>query len=215
MDKIAIILRKDQATNIFRSIILNVFSSKLTTEILLGSGFYQQGHKKSAYYASDDVAASVYNKNCKKIHLVGVHNATWVKQFYDFINKIKVNFKCCSKNNIFAYKPKSLRWHAKIMIAKVGSVPAVAIIGSSNMTKNAFAKMSKNWNYESDVIMWNSKNEFVNNMVREVLQSGKDNYSIIIANYDISDELNTGIDLENQLNDLWEYIIKNVDEIII
>lgn len=55
---------------------------------------------------------------------------------------------------INCFKKRGLKWHAKIFIAKTGGVPCAGIIGSPNITRNAFF-VGRKFNNECDVFLWN------------------------------------------------------------
>jgi hypothetical protein len=146
---IAIVLRKKPHVNAFRDLIVDVLGSGAADEALLCSGFFQENFKGSAYQASAEKGlASACAKSGVKLTTVGIHNGTWKKAYQNFqANMIAsgASINCLYKNG--------LAWHAKVFVASKADAPVFGIIGSSNITRNAFSVGGK-FNNECDVILW-------------------------------------------------------------
>ena len=146
---IAIVLRKKPHVNAFRDLIVDVLGSGAADEALLCSGFFQENFKGSAYQASAEKGlASACAKSGVKLMTVGIHNGTWKASYHNFqANMIAggVSIHCLYKNG--------LAWHAKVFVASKADVPVFGIVGSSNITRNAFS-VGDRFNNECDVILW-------------------------------------------------------------
>ncbi|MFT9027295.1 phospholipase D family protein [Acetobacter indonesiensis] len=149
---ISIVLRTDGSRNIFRDAIISALGSKCLDEALLCSGFFQDNFKKSAYKVSDERSlARVCAASGIALTTVGIHNSTWkpaYKNFRDNMNAAGVSIKCMYKNG--------MRWHAKVFIGSKNGNPIFGIVGSSNMTRNAFSTGAK-FNNECDVFIWDRR----------------------------------------------------------
>ena len=227
MFKIATILRNKQTPNIFRRTLLNAFSEGIGNEYLLCSGFFQEKqYVKNSYYVSDSFIKNSPDFPCRvKVTTVGVYSKyIWGSQYDDFTKAISA-IKCsCGKSiEVEKRKPKtSNKWHAKIFIVRSNGVPMLAIVGSSNITRNAFDEQ-KGWNRECDSIIWNTKSSEIDTLVRQSVsgQLGDEGetpddlekqHEIVISKYDGEDLLNTRNDtMDTRLNDLWDEIIAESD----
>ncbi|MBS1051125.1 phospholipase D-like domain-containing protein [Gluconobacter japonicus] len=169
---LAIILRTSGTTNIFRDFIVNILASKNIDTALLCSGFFQESFRGSAYHASlENRLAAKCATSGVNLTTVGIHNHTWLRSYREFRNNMLsagVKINCFRKIN--------LRWHAKIFIAKTDGIPCAGIIGSSNITRNAFS-VGKNFNNECDVFLW-SENSPLSSIIEDFFS--RDNGDIII-----------------------------------
>lgn len=52
-----------------------------------------------------------------------------------------------------------MHWHAKVFIASSNGQPCFGIVGSSNITRNAFS-VGKDFNNECDVFLWTKRGPF-------------------------------------------------------
>jgi phosphatidylserine/phosphatidylglycerophosphate/cardiolipin synthase-like enzyme len=193
----------------------------------LCSGFFQEKkYKVTSYYASQSFINNSPKLPCRlTLTTVGVYDKHhWGQQYDDFVNALKT-IKCCCGFSIKVKKraPKtSNKWHAKVFIVRKNGVPQLAIIGSSNITKNAFDEM-KTWNRECDVIIWNEKNIIVDHLVRQSITNRADfdyvtsdekGQHVIISRYDNEDPLNSDNgSIEDRLNLLWNEIISETKDI--
>lgn len=147
---IAIVLRTSGHTNFFRDAMIRALDSGEAGEALLCSGFFQENFHNSAYRAStEQMMADVCARNRVKLTTVGIHNHTWKHSYRNFRESLVaagVDLSCLYK--------AGMRWHAKVFIASLpGGAPHFGIVGSSNITRNAFST-GANYNNECDVFMW-------------------------------------------------------------
>lgn len=151
---IAIVLRTDGKRNVFRDTIISTLQSGHIDDALLCSGFFQDNFKGSAYKASSEEALSnVCVSSGVTLTTIGIHNSTWKPAYVNF----RDNMKAAGANVRCLYK-SGMRWHAKVFIGRKNGVPNIGIVGSSNMTRNAFSTGSK-FNNECDVFMWDRKSQ--------------------------------------------------------
>lgn len=229
MFKIAAILRKSQSPNVFRRAILSAFSVGIGDEYLLCSGFFQEKkYKIHSYYASDSFLANAPPNPCvTTVTTVGIYDPhAWGSQYNDFVAKLSsISCSCGSLLSVKQRKRKgSNKWHAKVFIAKKNGQTRLAIVGSSNITKNAFDE-KKGWNRECDVLIWDSSDVQVNGLIRAVITGGADQPGqgagenaqapdVFISSYDSEDPLNSrrgGIQLRLDL--LWQDVIDASDAV--
>lgn len=146
---IAIILRTSSSINVFRDAIVDALGSNQFDEALLCSGFFQENFRGSVYQASaEKQLARVCAKSGVKLTTVGIHNSMWKPSYQNF----KANMMAAGANITCMYKP-GMRWHAKVFIASSFGKPHFGIVGSSNITRNAFSTGTP-YNNECDVFMW-------------------------------------------------------------
>lgn len=203
MERVAIILRKSQVVNRFRSILLGCFSNDNLDEHLICSGFFQERGK---YFASNCFIASAPKFPCnKKVSLVGVYNKIWSGDFDNFaIGLSTIGCSCGSQIQVIKRKIKRYHWHAKVYVASKSGIPVVGIIGSSNITVRAFG-IRQDWNYEADVVLWNADDPDANAIVLSALESregNEDGFGIIVSNYASDDPINRGLTMEEKLKSL-------------
>lgn len=146
---ITIALRTLAAVNVFRDTIIDALSSGHADEALLCSGFFQENFKGSAYQATKEKnLASACATSGIRLTTVGVHNYSWQPSYRDF----RDNMLAAGAAVKCLYKP-GLRWHAKVFVASRNGSPILGIIGSSNITRNAFSTTLP-FNNECDVFLW-------------------------------------------------------------
>jgi len=229
MFKIATILRKSQSPNVFRRAILSAFSGGIGDEYLLCSGFFQEKkYTVNSYYASDSFVANSPLKPCNvTITTVGIYDPhVWGSQYNDFVTKLS-SIKCSCGLPLSVKKRKrkgSNKWHAKVFMAKSNGQPRLAVIGSSNITKNAFDE-KKGWNRECDVLIWNSLDAEVNTLMRAAISGAGEQTEqpaardgevpeVFISSYDSEDPLNSRRgSIQSKLELLWQDVIDASDEV--
>jgi hypothetical protein len=149
---IAIVLRTDGSRNVFRDAIVSAVGSGYLDKAVLCSGIFQEGFKGSSYKVSDEKSlASACAASRISLVTVGIHNATWKPSYLNFRDNMRgagVNIQCLYKSG--------MRWHAKVFIGSKGGVPKIGIVGSSNMTRNAFSTGPR-FNNECDVFIWDRR----------------------------------------------------------
>lgn len=192
MKRVAIFLRKDQ-TNKFRRIIINTLKSSQINNAILCSGFFQH---QPAYQAGVDFSViSHRNKTPLKIKVVGIYTYTWKEQYENFfhtmntVNRCPAHKKGCNCFKSERYIIPSMKWHAKIFIAKMDDAPLIAVIGSSNITSKAFGEF-KSFNRECDVVFWDEGNIEINRIIENVIGDVADFSDVIVTNYDESHRAN-------------------------
>lgn len=202
MEKVAIFLRKSEAENRFREVILGCFNAHDFSEIMICSGFFQERGK---YFASDCFKSAAPPLVChRKVSVVGVYNGIWKGDFDRFSSEIgQIKCPCGVLMHVDKRKIKRYHWHAKIFIASDDDGPQLGVIGSSNITSRAFG-ITKSWNFEADAILWNSANPAADAVMGEIFESVTDNNagSVIVSNYAIEDRVNQGLSLRRRLQDL-------------
>lgn len=149
---ITIFLRTNATINLFRDAIITVLGSKKIDEALLCSGFFQDRFKGSSYEVSSEQALStVCASSGVSLTTVGVHNSSWRPAYINFRDNMRAQgakIKCMYKGG--------MRWHAKVFIGSSAGRPNIGIVGSSNMTRNAFST-SVPFNNECDVFIWDRR----------------------------------------------------------
>lgn len=200
---IAIILRNRQTPNLFRNLLLSAIQIPNLTEIIICSGFFQDNFMKSAYCASGEgnLARSLAKSKAQVI-TVGIHNTQWRYSFDNFNNSL-----ANAGVNLAVRKKSGYKWHAKVFIASTKNGPIFSLIGSSNMTRNAFST-SKPFNYEADVALWVPQAKGVNAAVGNVLSETAP-LDVILTSY--SPGRNGGLTIKNRLTQLREDIINSTD----
>jgi hypothetical protein len=206
MEKVAIFLRKEEAINKFRDVILNSFQASEFTDITICSGFFQERGK---YFASDCFKRFTPKLTCKRTtKVVGVYNGIWKGDFDTFAQKMSnITCTCKTQMNIEKRRVKRYHWHAKIYIASDVNGPQLGVIGSSNMTSRAFGD-GASWNFEADVVLWNDSNKKAQEIMSQIFRSNADSdaSSIIVSNYATDDLANRGLTLQRRLELLLEEI---------
>ena len=194
-----LILRRNSTINLFRDLLIDTACSNIGNKILICSGFFQEHFKNSSYKATAEQNFISKFKNTKKeITTIGIHNNCWLPSYKNFVNEFR-------KHNIpiKALKRKKFKWYAKVYLLFEDDTPIFGIIGSSNITKNAFSDDPKSFNIEADVIIW--KDDINLNRIIE------GNFSNIqyddYYNIDYSEQRNGGKTIQDRLNDLYKDIL--------
>lgn len=195
---LAITLRTNLQANHFNRIFVTALNTGVPDEVLLCSGFFQENLRGSAFQASLEpgfVTGLVANKI--RLTTVGIHHAGWFGSYQTFRNNLVRRGVTLTA----LYKP-SLKWHAKIAIFKQAGDPVLGIIGSSNMTSSAFGTLSnpippRNFNYESDVIIWDESRISIAKILDELQSADGANQQVIRAPY-LPDE-NSGLSVADRL----------------
>jgi hypothetical protein len=201
-----ILLRKSAPVNRFHNLLINSIDSGEGDSALLCSGFFQEMNNYSASLDSG-LCHSLFNNNVA-LTTIGVHNRLWLNRYRGF-RDVLVN----NGVNINALITNNFHWHAKVYILKKQGEPIFGIIGSSNMTRNAFGHNSP-FNFEADVVLWDSSNITINNLCQSQTEiSGGDFDDIIYADYNT--ERNSGKDSMEKLKELEKEIMNttSLDEL--
>jgi hypothetical protein len=184
MNRIAIILRKNRNSNLFRQLILFSFSCSKINEVLLCSGFFQE---RVNFSASGQILSQLQQNfpQHKNIIVVGPYNRFWKPQHDVFINQImQIPQFIIQERTIIGSQ-----WHAKVFIGMQSTNPRIAIIGSSNYTSRAFG-INLPFNNECDVVMWDEKDTEFNNYIGDIFGPVDDHFEFLVAKYDDTDRWN-------------------------
>lgn len=212
---IAIHLRNGIEHCLYRDAIVGSISGGLGNEALLCSGFFQENFKGSTYQATTEPGfiAGLINQKVK-IETFGVHNAHWLPSYKNFCKNLKTNGV-----SVKAWIQKGFQWHAKVFILKENGIPVFGIVGSSNITANAFGVRNtpvqptdspnppNRFNYETDVFLWDDSNSKVNTALSAILfppQQSADRNRSILARYFVED--NGGQTITQRLTQLEEQV---------
>lgn len=180
MQRVAIFLRKNGAVNKFRNAILNTLRTDLVDSALLCSGFFQESPKYSA--GADFDLISHRAGTPLSITTLGLYSYGWKAQYATFFAQLKAkNLSTCF--SVAQKRIPSMGWHAKVFLAKTGTKPLVGIIGSSNLTRRAFG-ISKNFNYECDVVIWDETVPAINAAITAAIGDTGNFSDVIVTNYD-------------------------------
>lgn len=180
MRRVAIFLRKTGSVNKFRAVILGALRTELVDNALLCSGFFQDDGKYSA--GADFDLISHRKCNPLKVTTLGLYSYSWKAQYSTFFTQLQAKNKCPCFSAVQMRIP-SMGWHAKVFLAKQGTVPLVGIIGSSNITRRAFG-LDKDFNYECDVVFWNESVPDIDRAMSAAIGDPGDISDVIVTNYD-------------------------------
>jgi hypothetical protein len=167
---------------------------------LLCSGFFQENFRGSGYRASlESNFANCLVKNKIKLTTVGIHNYNWKPSYENFRDNMKKQGV-----NIISFYKSGMRWHAKVFILSKGKKPIFGIVGSSNITRNAFS-ITLPFNNECDVILWEGRSKAINSALNETLQNDEFIHEIIRAPY--QKRLNFNLSISDRLQNIKDEIM--------
>lgn len=197
---IAVVLRNSIQVNLFADVLLSAVRLEGITEILLCSGFFQEGRGKFSASAHRDLARAMTESEAEVI-TVGVHNGGWRHDYESFVNALRAEGASVDSRRMSSY-----HWHAKVAIVSDGEGPLAGIIGSSNMTRSAFGD-SAPFNFEADVVLWSVRAEARGfDVLGETEAANRDvRYDLIRANYSPSE--NFGLSEADRLAELRAQIL--------
>jgi hypothetical protein len=197
---LALVFRNQPKPNLFRSAILAATGIPGATDILICSGFFQNGFKGSPYQVSKE-GGLVHKLKASgaKVTTVGVHNPYWKKPYSDFVQDLSAAGVIVTQK-----QPKGLHWHAKVFIVETKNGPVFGAIGSSNLTRNAFSTCTP-FNYEADVLLWVPQAKGVSAAVNGVLRDAEST-QVVRARY--SPRLNAGLRVKDRLAMLRDQILQ-------
>lgn len=205
---VKLIMRTASSPNLFRDWMMYALRCKQVSKVVICSGFFQEYLPLHQYALSRDVEFVNALKGVEVI-TVGVYSKPWLATYQAFIHGLQRQGVI-----VQAYHTRRLKWHAKIFIAYSGDEPVFAIIGSSNMTRPAFAAptvVRGDYNYEADVILWNSYKKKENSYFKKFNLEGRNFKNHLNLTYK-KDE-NYGIPLKDRLKDLEDQIGINSDKV--
>ena len=193
---LVIFLRKRQNENWFRKLLVNSMDTGLGNNVLLCSGFFQEYFKGGPYQVSTEANFdNVLLKHKISLTTVGVHNSSWLAPYKHFRNNLQTQ-----GIKVSAKLSTTFHWHAKIYILKKDDRPIFGIVGSSNMTRNAFG-VTNPFNFEADVFLWLDEFKELNDLITQSLSEIQQfNSEVIVADYDV--EKNFGLTIEDRLKQL-------------
>ncbi len=205
---IAIHLRTEIESCIYRDAIIAAINSGLGDSALICSGFFQENFKNSAYQASQEVGLiQGLTKYGVTLETFGIHNGHWMPSYRNFCSNLRKNGV-----QLIAWKQKKFQWHAKIFLLKRKDTPIFGIIGSSNITANAFGVRNSpalstdspnppsKFNFESDVYLWEKKNKQLTAALSPVLLAERRFSMSFLTRYYNND--NSGFSITNRLAEL-------------
>ncbi|MCB9196593.1 MAG: hypothetical protein H6598_10245 [Flavobacteriales bacterium] len=214
--RLIILLRKDSNINLFRDILIDSIASAEGDECYLGSGFFQElkiTKKKTGIYKASMETSNSGNRLCcslaknnVKITTIGVHNSYWVHPYAQFCSSL-YHHGISLTSYLFRNS-----WHAKTFVLLKEGTPILGIIGSSNITRPAFSSGGK-FNYEADVVMWDSSNSKLNGLMNTVIETNENPFGLIVTDYD--PDKNKGITIDDRLKGIVDEIqdlFKDSDE---
>lgn len=190
---LVIFLRKRTQVNRFRDILIDSINLGIGNKAVICSGFFQELFKSNSYRASTERNFSnILSTKQIELTTIGIHNNTWMPSYKNFRDSLRT-----AGVNIAAKYAPSFHWHAKIFILKQNDNPILAIVGSSNITRNAFSD-SYPHNYEADVIMWLDSLEPISALMERMIADTRDDpHEVIIADYD--PHKNSNLSIEDRL----------------
>lgn len=158
-----VIFRQNRNYNHFREWMIRALNYSGADTAVICSGFFQENFRGSRFGLTNDRRFIAATKS-KEIITIGIHNNTWLPSYRNFRNNFYRH-----NPNITALVSNRMRWHAKVFLLISKGQPCFAIVGSSNMTSSAFGspRIVNNFNYEADVVIWNSSNSKVSNYFSE------------------------------------------------
>lgn len=218
MYKLALTLSTTPSRNLFRSALVTAIHSGYLDNFLVCSGFFhERSNSKGRFYASDAFVSAIL-PNQSEITVVGAYDPASA-EFDDFVNKLSLGLKTTSGAGVTVNQRRSIkkyanRWHAKIFIARQNEVHRFAIIGSSNLTRNAFGTIASN--NEADVLIWDDGHSDTQKLATTVLASTSESNSdvqlkmpeVIVFNHDEFDPRNSGnISMDKRLMKIWQDVL--------
>lgn len=198
---VKLIMRTASAPNLFRDWMMYALGCNQISKVVICSGFFQEYLPLHRYALSRDIQFVNALKGVEVI-TVGVYSRPWLTTYKDFIRELQNQGVI-----VQAYRTLRLKWHAKIFIAYSGDEPVFAIIGSSNMTRPAFAApavVQGDYNYEADLVLWNSYKKKVNSYFKKFNFEGSDFKNHLNLTYKKNE--NDGISLAERLKNLEDQI---------
>ena len=167
---ILITLRNNNTRSYFRELLLKLINLPDTNKLVLSSGYIQEICYRNSYSILDDDLllniqnGLVSNSNYRFVTIAGMFkNPRWQIQYNNFIHKLQIN-----NINVTSINIRRKNWHAKIAVKLRNNIPVAAIIGSSNLTKNAYGINFPNFNYECDVTMWSRKRKYSKHFLKDI-----------------------------------------------
>jgi hypothetical protein len=211
---VAIVLRTTKSRSLYRDAIIGTINSGAGNYALMCSGFFQENFKGSPYQASQEpgLAAALIG-NAVQLDTVGIHNSTWNPSYINFCQSL-----IGAGVNLVPYLMSGFQWHAKIFLLKNLNSHVFGIIGSSNITANAFGTENTpplatdspsppaKFNFECDAYLWDSANMQISAAMTALLAQDEIQQQAIITQYMEQDNLGRSIEtrLAEIEHQIWE-----------
>jgi hypothetical protein len=200
---IAIVLRTTKTRSLYRDAIIKTLGSGAGNYALICSGFYQENFKGSLYQASKEPGlAAALTGNSVQLDTVGVHNSTWSASYKSFCNNL-----IGAGVTLVPYLMSGFHWHAKVFLLKSFGTPVFGIVGSSNITANAFGVSNTpplltdspappaNFNFECDVYFWNAANIPVSTAMTALFDQDGVRQQVILTQYEPQENLGRSVEV--------------------
>lgn len=189
-----VVLRQRHMPNHFRQFLLAALNSGQVDRAIVCSGFFQE-RQNYALSTDTDFTNALINNSISLVTL-GIHNYQWRFEY----DAACVNLFNCGVN-ISSFISRRYHWHGKIFIAYTGNIPVFAIVGSSNMTNPAFGGNPgpNGYNYEADVIFWNSRYRRLNRMIHAQTENN-DNELAEVFQLNYLPRQNGSLSIQDRLN---------------
>lgn len=181
---VAIVLRTKSQPNNFRNTLLSVISDSKINKVFMTYPYFYENKpykctmidditgeeyeqiKSAKYSVLDDgflghsLANCILNRTDFTVVTISSKSSEmWKKSYENFAHKLYNKIQGSRKNikyEAYYTEKEKEKLHAKIFIGCVNNEPAFLVIGSSNLTNNAFGTF-ENFNYEADVILWDDQ----------------------------------------------------------
>ncbi|MED5018473.1 hypothetical protein P9847_14280 [Paenibacillus chibensis] len=150
-----VVIRRDKTISPFKKILDQLITLPQGDTLLLCSGYiWEPPSSKKSYRVLDDGLLNAINSGCKGCNIITVagkfNEGYWEDYYKNFIGRIRG-----TGIPVTPFVATQRNWHAKIAMKLENGVPIAAIVGSSNLTSPAYQEGYENWNFESDVLIWN------------------------------------------------------------
>lgn len=209
---VAIVLRTTKTRSLYRDAIISALGSGAGNYALICSGFFQENFKGSLYQASLEPGLAVaLVANAVQLDTVGIHNSTWNPSYLNFCNNLTA-----AGVILVPYLMSGFQWHAKVFLLKHFQNPVFGIVGSSNLTANAFGVSNTpalatdspappaKFNFECDVYFWNAANAAISAAMTALIRQDGVRQQVILTQYD--EQENLGRSIEERLSEIEQQI---------
>jgi hypothetical protein len=197
---VAITLRRSPDVNYFRQVAVGAINSSCGDNLLLCSGFFQELRGRNPFQASTENGfATALFGNGVALTTVGIYNHLWTEDYRRFVRNL-IDAGVATT----ALTASRLKWHAKVYILSQGETPVFGIVGSSNFTRCAFS-LCPDFNYESDVFLWNDDHNEIATWFEQFIGSFARPSDYIRVAYNSSD--NEGLTVADRLRGLREEVL--------
>ena len=153
---IRVTLRTTRDFSPFREMLHRLITLPDADDLILCSGYIWEpypGYAYDKYKILDDELLNKLEIGCRGKNIVtiaGKLDERWLEFYKSFVRRLRSHGL-----NVTPYFAPKRNWHAKIAIRLKNNIPIAAIIGSSNLTGPAYGEDRYNWNFESDILIWN------------------------------------------------------------